>query len=532
MPETAAGTEMTRLETDFVIVGSGIAGVRAAIGLAQYGEVVVITKSNADESNTEYAQGGVAVAMHDEDEIALHYKDTVDAGDGLCSEPAVRVLVEEGPPKIEELIEWGTAFDRKGAKLAFTREAAHSRHRVLRAGGDSTGQEINRTLIQKARSIPRIQLLPHCLALDLIIQKGECRGVSFLDGRTGLVREAFSKATLLSTGGLGRLFRETTNPDVATGDGFALALRAGAVLADMEFIQFHPTALKVDGVPHFLLSEAIRGEGGQLRNGLGEAFMLRYHPLGDLAPRDVVSRSIFVEAHRLGSQHVYLDLTHMGADHVEKRFPRIIRTCRRFGVDPCTDPVPVFPAAHYMMGGVHSDLRCRTTVPGLYAAGEVACTGVHGANRLASNSLLEGLVFGARAADSMSEEPSGVNPPPCQALEDQRWNWETERREPDAAHIRELMSESAGIVRDGKMLKAALRALQRMGCSSQMKQDRWEANSILLNARLMVAMALLREESRGGHYRDDFPRRNDEDWKKHIFVRLDSRRNAHFFKGQ
>ena len=295
-------------QSDFVIIGSGIAGLRAAIELARHGKVAVLTKSKTDESNTEYAQGGIAVAMSDEDEIGLHYRDTIQAGDGLCSEKAVDILVEEGPARIQELIDWGTRFDREGVRLAFTREAAHSRKRILHAQGDSTGHEINRTLVRTARASPNIRLQPYAFALQLLVENGSCQGVSFLERKTGRVREMRARAVLLATGGIGMVYRETTNPPVATGDGYALAFRAGALLADMEFVQFHPTALKREGAPHFLLSEAIRGEGGVLRNQQGETFMSEYHPLAELAPRDIVSRSIFREAQKRKEETVFLDV--------------------------------------------------------------------------------------------------------------------------------------------------------------------------------------------------------------------------------
>jgi len=378
--------------TDFLIIGSGVAGLRAAIELSSHGRVLILTKSRADESNTEYAQGGVAVAMSDEDQIGLHYQDTIRAGDGLCSGAAVRLLVEEGPARINELIEWGTQFDREGTRLSFTKEAAHSRRRILHARGDATGREINRTLLRKVRTLPGITLRPYTFALNLLFSGDRCEGVSYLLRGDERIHEVRAEAVLLATGGIGATYRDTTNPDIATGDGHALAFRAGAALADMEFVQFHPTALKLAHTPRFLLSEAMRGEGGKLRNVNGELFMSSYHPLAELAPRDVVSRAIFSEATRTRSDLVYLDLTHLPAVFVEQRFPGIYSTCLKFGLDIAHQPIPVFPAAHYMMGGVLTDLHGRTTLPGLFAAGEVACTGVHGAHRLASNSLLDRLV--------------------------------------------------------------------------------------------------------------------------------------------
>ncbi|HEX8181359.1 MAG TPA: L-aspartate oxidase, partial [Pyrinomonadaceae bacterium] len=385
-------------ETDFVVVGSGIAGLRAALEIAAGGaRVVVLTKERAAESNTEYAQGGVAVALSDDDETSLHEDDTQAAGAGLCDERAVRVLVEDGRRYMRELIEWGAEFDREGGRLLFTQEAAHSRRRILHAGGDATGHEIVRALLARARADARIQFLAHAATEELIVEDGFCRGVRYLDPLVRASRSVRARAVVLASGGAGQLYLHTTNPQVATGDGMAMAYAAGAELADMEFVQFHPTALNVEGAPRFLLSEAMRGEGGLLRNAEGKRFMPRYHERAELAPRDIVSRAIVAELERTATRTAFIDMTALDARFLRRRFPKIYDTCLRYGLDITREPVPVSPAAHYIMGGVRTDLDGRTTVPGLYAAGEVACTGVHGANRLASNSLLEGLVFGARA---------------------------------------------------------------------------------------------------------------------------------------
>src|SRR5271165_4439310 len=392
---------------DYAVVGSGVAGVRAAIELSQAGSVLVLAKSYLSESATAYAQGGIAVALSDEDEIGLHEQDTINAGDGLCRPEAVALLVEEGPKYITQLIEWGTEFDRAGTKLAFTREAAHSRSRILHAHGDSTGREISRALLARAHTIPHLHLRPHSFTTELILENGRAAGVRFIDENDGSLHELHSGAVLLATGGLGQLFRETTNPDVATGDGMAIAYEAGAVLSDMEFVQFHPTALAVKGAPRFLLSEALRGEGGILRNINLERFMKRYHEAQELAPRDIVARAITSEMHKTQSEHVYLDMTEKPREFLEKRFPRIYATCLSYGLDLSSDLAPVSPAAHFIMGGVKTDLWGHTSIPGLYTAGETGATGVHGANRLASNSLLEGLVFGARAGIAMIKDAPG-----------------------------------------------------------------------------------------------------------------------------
>src|SRR5512144_559704 len=385
------------IATDFLIIGGGVAGLRAAIELARNGEVLVVTKDAPSESSSEYAQGGVAVALSDEDEISIHFEDTIKAGDGLCLRKAVGTLVEEGPTRIRELILWGAEFDKEGTKLAFTQEAAHSKRRILHAQGDSTGREIMRVLTDKVRSAGKVSKIDFSFTRDLIVQDGRCIGAVVCQEALKKVLVISARAVLLATGGAGQLYERTTNPAVSTGDGIAMAYRAGAALVDMEFVQFRPTVLFRKGAPQFLLSEAMRGEGGMLRNVYRERFMDRYHPARELAPRDVVTRAIHAEMALTGSSHVYLDVTHLFDKYLMWRFPRIYRTCKDLGIDISREPIPVSPAAHYIMGGIKTNLWGATTVKGLFAAGEAACTGVHGANRLASNSLLEGLVFGERA---------------------------------------------------------------------------------------------------------------------------------------
>ncbi len=402
--------------TDFLIIGAGIAGLRAAITLAQTGRVLVVTKEALGESNTQYAQGGIAVAISGAEDVELHLEDTLAAGDGLVDATAARVLVEEGPARVEELLRWDTRFDRYATgehtgELMLTREGAHSRNRILHANGDATGREIGRALLAHATATRGITLLPWTLLTDLLASDGRVSGALLLD-ENGEVRTVHARSVLLASGGAGQVYSDTTNPAVATGDGIAAAFAVGAELADMEFYQFHPTALSLPGVPRFLLSEALRGEGAWLVNAAGERFMHRYHPLLELAPRDVVARAITREGmgKRPGeSLPVYLDMRHVtgldrGGIDPDARFPGISAFLHQHGLDLARDLIPVRPAAHYLMGGVRTDVDGRTSLPGLYAAGEVACTGVHGANRLASNSLLEGLVFGARAAESMRNE--------------------------------------------------------------------------------------------------------------------------------
>lgn len=395
------------MDPDFLVIGAGVAGLRAAIELAAAGRVLVVAKESLRESASEYAQGGIAAALGEDDEIGLHESDTMYAGDGLCERDAVHALVGDGPAAIEELIEWGAEFDRDGAGLAFAREGAHSRSRVLHAHGDSTGREMARVLYRKAASLPTVEFRSYAGVEELLADGPEVRGVLVRERDAAEAQAIHAPAVLLATGGLGQLFGRTTNPLVATGDGVAMAYRAGAEIADIEFVQFHPTALAIPGAPSFLISEALRGEGGLLKNAAGERFMERYHPMAELAPRDVVARAIVSESLRTGGP-IYLDLTHKGTDFARERFPRIYATCLEFGVDLGRQPVPVAPAAHYAMGGVRTDLEGRTTLGRLYAAGEVASTGVHGANRLASNSLLEGVVFGARAGRAMREATGGA----------------------------------------------------------------------------------------------------------------------------
>jgi L-aspartate oxidase len=429
----------------------------------------------------------------------------------LSDPTAVGTLVAEGPGAIQQLIEWGAEFDREGPRLLFAREGAHSRSRVLHAHGDSTGREIARTLYQKAASLPRVEFHSFAAMIDLIVASdGSVAGAVTWDEASGQRVDVRARAVLLATGGLGRVFRETTNPDVATGDGVAAAFRAGAEIADIEFIQFHPTALYVPGAPRFLLSEALRGEGAHLLNTSGERFMARYHPLGELAPRDVVSRAIVTELRRTGAEYVWLDLTHLDAAHIRNRFPRIHSTCSGYGVDIATDCVPVHPAAHYSMGGVRTGLDGQTSVKGLYAAGEVACNGVHGANRLASNSLLEGVVFGQRAGQAMRDHrPSaaGLEPP-------------IEERFPNITEpaLRGLTWDYCGIVRNGPDLERVLSALDvKTRPLKAISRSDHELRNMHAVAGLIARCALARRESRGAHYRTDYPDKRPE-FQKHSVV--------------
>ena len=503
---------------DFLVIGSGIAGLRAAISLADAGRVVVLTKADPRESNTGYAQGGIAAALGADDSPELHAQDTIAAGDGLCVPDAVDVLVREGPRYVRELLEWGAAFDRdEHGAPALGREAAHSVRRVLHAR-DATGREIGRVLWQKVSADPRVAVLDDALAMALTVRDGACVGASFVD-REGALREVEAGRTLIATGGAGHVYRETTNPAIATGDGMAMAFEAGARVSDLEFVQFHPTVLNVEGAPRFLLSEALRGEGARLLNDAGERFVQRYEPAGDLAARDLVARAIVREAERTGAP-VYLSMRHMDSSYVHRRFPTITDACRAVGLDLATDRIPVSPAAHYVMGGVETDLDGRTSVERLFAAGEAAATGVHGANRLASNSLLEGLVFGARAAAAMA---GPLRPAALTAvLSDPIDTASPSGEMPQAPEVRDLMWRAAGLVRVKDALEPAMRQLAswraatvRRRAEAPGDRDVRRVASVVTVGYLIARAALRREESRGGHFRADFPQRDDIHWRKH-----------------
>jgi len=501
-------------ETDYLIVGAGIAGLRAAIELCESGRVLVVTKEALGESNTHYAQGGIAVALSGGEDVALHLEDTVTAGDGLVDREAARVLVEEGPRRVEELLRWGTGFDRENGRLMLTREGAHSRNRILHANGDATGAEIGRSLLAHARAQKNITLVEWTTTVDLVVEDGAVVGAILLDS-SGEFVSVRARAILLASGGAGQVYSDTTNPAVATGDGIAMAWRAGAEISDMEFYQFHPTALSLPGVSRFLLSEALRGEGAYLRTSRGERFMERYHPLLELAPRDVVARAITREG--LGpagaALPVYLDMRHVTGIDLHKRFPGISGFLAQNGLELSRDLIPVRPAAHYLMGGVRTDVDGRTSLPRLYAAGEVACTGVHGANRLASNSLLEGLVFGARAASAMREDrgtPSSrreaTHPAAGSTVEDVA---------PLLKELQKKMWQNAGLLRDTAGLSAMRQDLNRLRVAPNADRASLEFANLHAVAELIVLSALARQESRGAHYRIDFPKRDDAQFSKH-----------------
>jgi L-aspartate oxidase len=522
--------KLPRIDTDFLVVGSGSAGLRAAIEANHHGDVVLITKSALQESNTRYAQGGIAVAMSADDEIGFHVEDTLKAGAGLCNETAVQIMVEEGIERVSELIQWGANFDKEGEALGFTQEAAHQRRRIVHRG-DATGAETTHVLVTHLMKQERIQVIEHAFAVDFMTQDNTCYGVVALINNT--LHCIFAKATILAAGGLGRIYRCTSNPEVATGDGYALAWRAGCEMMDMEFVQFHPTTLFLMGAPHFLISEALRGEGGALISGRGERFMGKYHELEELAPRDVVSRAILSEMELTDSPCVYLDITHLSPNFIQTRFPTIYQTCSQYGIDIKTDVIPVRPGAHFMMGGVRTNMNAETDIRGLSACGEVACTGVHGANRLASNSLLECIVFGARAGKATAEFAGTVGTQMHTNVRI-RSDYESESSDDefngtaaptvDASSaqdiVRELMWEHTGILRNGEDLKIvadALATLDQQALGDQI--EALEFQNMLEVARLITRIAIARTESRGGHYREDFSERDDAHWRKHLVVR-------------
>jgi L-aspartate oxidase len=524
---------------DYLVMGAGVAGLRAAVELARYGDVLVVTKESLGESNTHYAQGGIAVAMEGDEDVALHLEDTVNAGDGLVHRPAAQVLVTEGPLRVAELIEWGAAFDKEGGELLRTREGAHSLPRILHANGDATGAEISRSLVAFARAHKRIRFAEWTTVTGLVVADGCVIGADLL-GVDNQVERVSARGVLVAAGGAGQVYSDTTNPAVATGDGIALASQAGAALADMEFYQFHPTALSLPGVPRFLLSEALRGEGAYLRNDRGERFMERYHPLLELAPRDVVARAIAREGMAANpaspsdsasgaARMVYLDLRHIKNIDLHHRFPGISAFLAQHSLDIARDLIPVRPAAHYLMGGIKTDLDGRTNLPGLYAAGEAACTGVHGANRLASNSLLEGLVFGARAAESMLADGLGLQTAELSASVVANLTAEDEAQVAEIiAKLQASMWIDAGLLRQESTLCEGMRAQQECAqrlaaLVAQGKGSRrlTEAQAISRVAQAILFSSLARTESRGAHYRNDFPKRDDANFRKHSIFSSD-----------
>ncbi|MBI2868786.1 MAG: L-aspartate oxidase [Chloroflexi bacterium] len=508
---------------DYIIVGTGIAGLYTALLARGQGSVLLLTKGSIEDCNTRYAQGGIAAAIGANDSPELHYRDTIAAGNGLCDEGMVRLLVTEAPEHITNLVKLGVPFDTFNGHIALTMEAAHSVPRILHAGGDATGELIEVTLSDQVRSC-KIQVLENCLATEILLDGGRVTGVRALDSRRGAYEEFACRYLVLATGGAGQLYKYTTNQAAATGDGIALAYRAGAEIMDMEFYQFHPTALRLPGVPPFLISEAVRGEGGILRNTQGRRFMPDYTPDGDMAPRDVVARSILYEMKKTGADHVYVDVTHLPPSVVTTRFPHIYQFCLERGLDITAELAPVAPAAHYMMGGIKTNQWGETNIAGLFACGENACTGVHGANRLASNSLLEAVVFSERIVKQTSpdwnnrEKPVERLPGTVYALG---------ARQPAAGGARaglsalqQLLWDKVGMMRDAAGVTEAAAVLAAWQETLPQPTDRpsWELHNLVLVGRLLTEASLLREESRGAHFRLDFPRASPA-WQRHIVLK-------------
>jgi L-aspartate oxidase len=508
----------------FLVIGSGIAGLWTALHLSPHGPVTVLTKSQLRETNTQYAQGGIAVALPSADSPDLHRADTLEAGAGLCDEPAVSVLTHEGPDIVRELIARGAQFDRLDGELHYGREAAHGRNRILHSHGDATGAEVQRTASEAIVDLPNVTLHEQTAAADLLIVEGQCVGLEAVDVASGRRLRFLADCTLLATGGAGCLFRYTTNPPVATADGPALAFRAGAALRDMEFVQFHPTALAAPGYPKFLISEAVRGEGARLVDAEGRPFMQAYHELEELAPRDVVAHAVFTEMRKAGTDCMYLDFASLGDQDLRQRFPGIVEELEHRGYDPFHELIPITPAAHYMMGGVMADLHGSTQLPRLFACGECADYGVHGANRLASNSLLDGLVFGERSAQAMAQ----VAPLPrmLEAAARQAPCRRVTALDPAAKPlIQKITWGGIGIVRDAEALAHAEAELGRLLAQREQAEtaelEALEAANMAQVAWLITAAALERRESRGAHYRSDFPDTLEE-WRRHVVLRQSS----------
>jgi L-aspartate oxidase len=510
---------------DVLIIGGGIAGLRAALGIPERYRVLVVTKDEVKESNSHYAQGGIAGVLDPEDRFDNHIADTLAAGKGLCDPEVVELVVREAPNRIGELIDWGTHFDEVDGHVALGREGGHSHARIVHALGDETGREIMRAVIHKVRTRSNVRVWQNTFSIDLLTHEGRCRGVLVGDKHRGLAL-VWARAVLLAAGGAGQLYRETTNPPIATGDGHAMAYRAGAELRDMEFMQFHPTVLYLAGSTRHLLTEALRGEGAYLRDCRGERFMPDYHPLAELAPRDDVSLAIAAQMARTQHPSVYLDLSHLDAERIRQRFPGIDRLCRTFDLDITRDPIPVCPGAHYMIGGMTVDLSGRSTLPGLWGAGEVTSSGLHGANRLASNSLLEGLVYGARAAEDIIAELDRDGPRPLEVPPISAPGRGDGHSRIDIHDVREslraLLWRRMGITRDAAGLAEAADRVDHWSRYIQPiafdDPSGWTLQNMLLVARLMIAAASQRRESRGVHYRRDFPR-PDPAFQRHIATR-------------
>ena len=506
------------MKTDYLVVGSGIAGLNFALKAAKYGRVTVVTKKEIIESNTNLAQGGIAAATRKDDSVQLHIDDTLKVGCGLSNKRVVEILAENGPEAIRNLISFGVNFDKENNKLHLTTEGGHSMARVLHSG-DSTGREIEQAMTESIRENRNIEVFENCFAIDLITKNAECIGAKILDIKKREIIDIFARATVLATGGIGYVYQNTTNPEIATGDGIAMALRAGARIEDMEFVQFHPTTLNKPGAPHFLISEALRGEGAILVNEKGERFMVDYDSMGELAPRDIISRTIFDE---LKKGSVYLDIRHKNESFVLDRFPMIHQECLKYGIDITKELIPVSPAAHYICGGIKTNEYGETTVANLLAFGECACTEVHGANRLASNSLLESVVFSSLGAQKAKRYLKNEIGAPPQQKETAFSNIENQELKDINAELRKAMWGYVGIIRTEENMRLMLRKLENLNRrldalgGNGVNTRFLELKNMVTVANLITKAAHTRKESRGTHYREDYPTTDDRNWLKHI----------------
>jgi L-aspartate oxidase len=506
------------LNTDFLVVGSGIAGLNFALNAAKYGSVTAVTKKEIMESNTNLAQGGIAAVTRKDDSVQLHIEDTLNVGSGLSNKRIVKLLAEQGPEAIRDLLSFGVNFDKENGELHLTTEGGHSIARVLHSG-DSTGREIEQAMTESARENRNIEVFENCYAIDLLLNNAECIGARILDIKKREIVDIFARATVLATGGVGYIYQNTTNPEIATGDGIAIALRAGAKIEDMEFVQFHPTTLNKPGAPHFLVSEALRGEGAILVNSAGKRFMLDYDRMGELAPRDIISRTIF---NKLKTGPVYLDIRHKGENFILDRFPMIHKECLKYDIDITTDLIPVSPAAHYICGGIKTNEYGETTVANLLAFGECACTGVHGANRLASNSLLESVVFSSLGAEKAKNYLKNEIEASPQQKEIMFSNIETQELNYLKTELRKSMWDYVGIIRDEEQMGLMLRKLEHLNTrlaaisGNGVNTHFLELKNMINVANLITTAAHTRKESRGTHYRADYPNTDDKNWLKHI----------------
>jgi L-aspartate oxidase len=506
------------LNTDFLVVGSGIAGLNFALKTAKYGRVTIVTKKEIMESNTNLAQGGIAAVTRKEDSVQLHIEDTLNVGSGLSDKRMVKILAEHGPKAIRNLLSFGVNFDKEDDKLHLTTEGGHSMARVLHSG-DSTGKEIEQAMTESVRENKDIEVFENCFAIDLLLKEADCIGARILDIKNRKIYNIFARATVLATGGVGYIYQNTTNPEIATGDGIAMALRAGAKLEDMEFVQFHPTTLNKPGAPHFLISEALRGEGAILVNASGERFMSDYNSMGELAPRDIIARTIFNE---LKKGSVYLDIRHKGKSFILDRFPMIHKECLKYDLDITEDRIPVSPAAHYICGGIKTNEYGETTVPNLLAFGECTCTGVHGANRLASNSLLESVVFSSLGAQKAKNYLKKEIEAPPQQKETVFSNIETHELTYLKADLRTAMWGYVGIIRNKEQMDLMLRKLKHLNKrlaaigGNGVNTRFLELKNMMTISNLVTTAAYTRKESRGTQYRADYPSTDDRKWLKHV----------------